>query len=204
VVVSRSGAPVRADVSPPRGVPDVLRDRAGSAFRCSARRAFLWLARSRWLHTPRAVWLEERHRETRHRTTSSLMPRAEVASPGCSLAALSPALAGARAFSRDIRAIAARRLFKATACACSRRLPSKGSPALHRGSTRAIPCYRSRAFAPHPCRSGSKPAPPRHGLVHARLRYLALAAAGAALMSEKDTPNRLLQTYHSTRTLRIG
>lgn len=78
------------------------------------------------------------------------------------------------------------------------------SPALRRGSTRAIPFDRSHAFAPHPCRACPSRLHPSRSWRAARLRYPTLAAAGAALMSEKDTPYRLLQTDHFTSTHRIG
>jgi hypothetical protein len=74
-----------------------------------------------------------------------------------------PDLRRSATLSLDIRAFACRRLFKASTCARSGRLPSIRSPALHRGSTRAIPFNRSRAFAPHPCRAWSKQTPPCHG-----------------------------------------
>jgi hypothetical protein len=152
VVVSRGGAPVRADVSPPRGAPDLLRSRADPFIRRSARRALGWLV-ALAAYSPRRRAGGATPYDS-NRTTSLLMPRAEARISLMLPRGPLPDLRRSATLSHDIRAFACRRLFKATACARSGRLPSMRSPALHRGSTRAIPFDRSRAFAPHPFARG--------------------------------------------------
>jgi hypothetical protein len=176
------------------------RNRGGPLLRRSSRRA-LELARSRWLHTRRTVWLDGRNRKARtdRRPLSCREPRSHLHA----LRPLWPFPDSRRreALSLDIRALAARRLFKATACACSGRLPSLRSPALHRGSTRAIPFDRSHAFASHPCHSTEAPPPVTELEVGLAALPRPRLQPELPLMSGEDTPHRLLQTDHPTRTL---